>query len=67
MKNPPDRIFLQWHGDADANLYRGEEPGEVTWSSERIFHSDIQYVMCKKKRFACTPPPPSANAMLGEN
>lgn len=42
--NPPDHIYLQWNGDADP-----DEPGapyepEVTWSRERIFDGDIEYI-----------------------
>lgn len=43
----PDRIWLQYHGDADpADYPDGPEPSpdEVTWCWEPIWEHDIEYV-----------------------
>lgn len=43
----PERIYLQWHGDADPALYDDEPPpdmGDVTWCAEPIWDWDIEYV-----------------------
>ncbi|MCG7985025.1 MAG: hypothetical protein JAY90_20025 [Candidatus Thiodiazotropha lotti] len=40
---PPEKIYLQYHGDTDPN----NEPvnsDDVTWCSDKIFNSDIEYV-----------------------
>lgn len=40
---PPDRIWLQWHGDgpADDGDVRHDD---VTWCADQIFDSDVEYV-----------------------
>jgi hypothetical protein len=39
----PTTIFLQWHGDGDPE--QGEVcESEVTWSRDKIFANDIEYV-----------------------
>ena len=42
----PDVIYLQWAGVPleDVDLYPDCEPGDVTWSSERVFDSDVKYL-----------------------
>lgn len=44
-KAPPDRLWLQWHGDADPELETGGEvsEGDVTWCRDKIFEHDIEY------------------------
>jgi len=43
-KQPPDRIYLQWHcGEHDAD-YGDPEPGNVTWCEDSIFEDDVEYV-----------------------
>jgi len=45
MKNPPDEIYLQWHGDAEPGLeLRDVHEPEVTWSNSREFDGDVRYV-----------------------
>lgn len=46
MKNKieaPETIYLQWHGEADADDNREVSTDDVTWSAERIFDTDIKY------------------------
>lgn len=43
----PDRIYLQWHGDADpADYPNGPDPSldDVTWCADKIYEHDIEYV-----------------------
>ena len=43
MKQPPDRIFLQWHDDGMDHI----SPflvNEVMCNEERVFPSDVEYV-----------------------
>lgn len=47
---PPERIYLQWIGDSadtdDMDIDPGViESGDVTWSRERIFPADVEYVL----------------------
>ena len=41
-QQPPDEIWLQWHGDQEPEHCNGE-PGEVTWSRDAVFRHDIEY------------------------
>ena len=48
-KQPPDTIYLQWVGaDKDdltpAELEMQPSPGDVTWCSDRMFDTDVEYV-----------------------
>ena len=48
---PPEKIYLQWHGDADpADYPDGSEPrgDDVTWCRDKIFDHDIAYVRADK-------------------
>lgn len=52
LEKPPERIFLQYHGDGSA------EPGpvdedSVTWCIEQIFDSDVEYTLSAPP--ACSP------------
>lgn len=43
LKKPPEVIWLQYHGDSEPE----DGPvamADVTWASEKIFDSDIQYI-----------------------
>lgn len=41
----PDRIWLQWHGDADPEYEMGEvSEGDVSWCRDKIFQYDVEYV-----------------------
>jgi|GEM_PF-6682996 len=41
----PDTIWLQWHGDADADIETGAvDEDAVTWYRNKINDSDIEYV-----------------------
>lgn len=42
----PEKIYLQWHGDADPADYPDDEPrgDDVTWCRDKIFDHDIAYV-----------------------
>jgi hypothetical protein len=43
MTSVPNRIFLQYHGDADPVL--DDRPvSEVSWSKDQVFPRDIEYV-----------------------
>lgn len=42
---PPDRIFLQWHGDADEDEIGEVSTADVTWAAdEKVFDGDVEYV-----------------------
>lgn len=50
MTEPPDRIWLQWHG-ADKDDLTPEElemRGEVTWCSDKMFDTDVEYVRVQR-------------------
>ena len=43
MKRPPEKLHLQWHGDAEPEP--GEvDAGDVTWAADRVFAGDVQYI-----------------------
>ena len=45
MSEAPERIHLQWDGDCDVTMVYGEPyADEVTWSMDRIWDGDIEYV-----------------------
>lgn len=44
MNNPPKRIFLQV-GDLEDNNIDFAELRDVTWSAERIYDTDIEYII----------------------
>ena len=49
VDEPPKRIYLQWHGDDkpnDAPVSRGD----VTWSEDRVYNSDVVYYRRKARR-----------------
>lgn len=41
---PPDEIYLQWHGNADPVEDGEVDPSQVTWSCEEVYDRDICYV-----------------------
>lgn len=48
MGTAPERIFLQWHGDA--NRWEREDAdfspdhADVTWCADKVFEHDIEYI-----------------------
>ena len=44
MNNPPKRIFLQV-GDLEDSNIDFAELRDVTWSAERIYDTDIEYIL----------------------
>lgn len=44
MNNPPKRIFLQV-GDLEDDNVEFSELSDVTWSAERIYDTDIEYII----------------------
>jgi len=50
--NPPKEIYLQVHGIDKRELLPGDEDDEVcevTWADERIFDTDIRYVIDRRQ------------------
>lgn len=46
MKNIPEKIYLQVHGDAwDENMTDFNELVGVTWCKDRINDDDLEYVL----------------------
>jgi hypothetical protein len=46
MSEVPERIYLQWYGDAEpveGAIYEVPHDG-VTWCVDEIFNSDVEYV-----------------------
>ena len=43
VKAAPERIFLQWYGDA-THPDPSKGRGEVTWCKESVFEHDVEYV-----------------------
>jgi len=43
-KTVPNKIFLQWHGEGDPQDPRSPSQGDVTWSKDKVFEHDIEYV-----------------------
>lgn len=51
MKNIPEKIYLQVHGDAwDENMTDFNELVGVTWCKDRINDDDLEYVYQPKKQ-----------------
>ena len=52
MSRPPKRIWLQFHGDETERLHRGETVNsrDVTWCSDQINDSDVEYVRVPRKK-----------------
>lgn len=48
MKNIPRRIFLQV-GDLEGDIEEFDGLYEVTWSAERIYDTDIEYILKHSK------------------
>jgi hypothetical protein len=44
MNQPPDKLYLQWHGDSDPDDSAPVCETEVTWCRDRCFGSDVEYV-----------------------
>lgn len=50
---PPDVIWLQYHGDGDADDDMPVHSDGVTWCWHRIFEQDINYVNASALRRTC--------------
>lgn len=48
MTKLPEVIWLQVYGDADKSEGLPPDGTEVTWSMEKVFDSDIKYVLDKR-------------------
>lgn len=48
MKNPPDKIYLQWHGDGEPDDVGEVSEVDVTWCKDRIYSQDIEYVQADR-------------------
>jgi len=52
VSKPPKRIWLQWYGQDRDELTKADmntEPTEVCWCSDKIFDTDLEYVLVDKK------------------
>ena len=52
---PPDRLWLQWDGDVEHPGDEMRDPylNEVTWSKDRVYKHDIEYVRAESPSRAC--------------
>lgn len=50
MKQPPKKIYLQWHGSGDPDPSSDINPNDVSWCRDKIFKHDLVYVLKRKKR-----------------
>ena len=41
---PPEKIYLQWHGDGEPDDLGEVSEHDVTWCRNKIFNHDIEYV-----------------------
>ena len=46
----PPAVWLQWHGDGDPADPGLVEESAVTWSREKVFPGDVEYVQAAKLR-----------------
>jgi hypothetical protein len=53
MSAIPDKIYLQWHGDSEPNDSSAVDPMDVTWSQDRVFPSDIEYIKLQRLSAIC--------------
>lgn len=47
MKKPPKVIYLQWYDESDGEPLDPDR-GEVTWCVDRIYDTDLEYVLNDK-------------------
>nr|DAT13029.1 MAG TPA: hypothetical protein [Caudoviricetes sp.] len=50
MKNIPKRIFLNLGDIEDLGVKDFKELSDITWSEERVFDSDIEYIRVTKTK-----------------
>ena len=50
MKNIPKRIFLNLGDIQDLGVKDFKELSDVTWSEDRVFDSDIEYIRVTKTK-----------------
>ena len=50
MKNIPKRIFLNLGDIEDLGVKDFKELSDITWSEDRVFDSDIEYVRVTKTK-----------------
>lgn len=44
MREPPNRIWLQFHGDGSPDDPGEPDPADVTWCQDKINEHDVEYV-----------------------
>ncbi|MCB1061205.1 MAG: hypothetical protein KDB65_13360 [Calditrichaeota bacterium] len=44
MKQPPEKIYLQWYGDGTFEEPEDIHPSEITWCQDKMYDADIEYV-----------------------
>lgn len=50
--DPPQVIWLQWHGDpGDQSGDTSEQPDGVTFSTERVYETDVPYIRYNLSNF----------------
>ena len=56
MIDPPDIIYLQWHGEPYYNgtIDPNTDVSEVTWCMDEIWDVDIKYLLATPEREAAT-------------
>ena len=46
---PPERIWLQWHGDAEEWEDGEIDPGDASWAPHKVWERDVEYVRVDHK------------------
>lgn len=49
-RGEPASLWLQWHGDGDPEDTAPVDEHEVTWSREKVFPGDLEYVLASPLR-----------------
>jgi hypothetical protein len=44
LPEPPIKVWLQWHGDGDPSDGDPVPTVGVTWSAEKVWRGDVEYV-----------------------
>ena len=60
----PPSVWLQWHGDGDPADPGAVAESEATWSRERVFPGDVEYVQAAKLRELVTTEHESKEAFI---
>ena len=69
MEGIPGKIYLQLGEDVDPTDkdWKFDELGEITWASERIYPTDIEYQLVKKPKPKIPIRPPSDKEEFGSD